>query len=216
VSSNPRTEAVVDSVILHYFLLVDRHPLLLALLGAPLYVPRIVYDPEEPPGTPPPAMSEMRRAADFQERHAADRSRPATARAAFSRNAARLRMVAKLHDEGLVEVADMTADELGLFGALTSAHRATEFGLQFPLDAGEAACVAIASERRWIIATDDSDALKALHTISARHPYERIRKLLVRAAGSGHLTEDEANAIHDEMVQLGFWDRQRPFPTRRS
>ncbi len=72
--------------------------------------------------------------------------------------------------------------------------------------------MAIASERRWVIATDDSDALKALHRITPRHPYERVRKLLIRAANAGHVTEGEANGIHDDMVRLGFWDRQRPFP----
>ena len=39
--------AVVDTVVLRYFLLVDRWDLLTAVLGAPIVVPRIVYDPQE-------------------------------------------------------------------------------------------------------------------------------------------------------------------------
>ena len=43
------------------------------------------------------------------------------------------------------------------------------------------------------------------------YPYERIRKLLVRAAIEGHTSREEANRLHDEMRTLGFWDSGQPF-----
>lgn len=42
--------------------------------------------------------------------------------------------------------------------------------------------------------------------------YERIRKLLIRAAHEGHITPQEANRIHADMRDHGFWDTGRPFP----
>lgn len=216
MSSNPPAEVVIDSVVLHYFLLVDRYDLLAALLRGPMMVPRIVYDPDEPGGTPPASMCEMNRAIDFQRRRAAaDRSRQLTSRSDFDQHATRLSEIVSLIQDGHLEIVDMSEDELRLFGALTNPERASEFGLTFPLDAGEASCVAIAKERGWTIATDDSDGLKALNAISPRHSYERIRKLLMRAVNEGLLSRSEANRIHDEMTTLGFWDRQRPFPNER-
>lgn len=79
------------------------------------------------------------------------------------------------------------------------------------LDDGEAACLAVAVERGWTLATDDGDALRVLERLAHDHPYERIRRLLVRAAADGLVTEAEANEIHEEMTRAGFWDRVRPF-----
>ncbi|GIV01107.1 MAG: hypothetical protein KatS3mg014_2722 [Actinomycetota bacterium] len=39
--------AILDTVVLRYFLLVGRRDLLLALLGNPVQVPRVVFDPDE-------------------------------------------------------------------------------------------------------------------------------------------------------------------------
>jgi len=215
VSSNQLASAVVDSVTLHYFLLVGRAALLIDLLGSPLRVPRIVYDPDEPANTPPTAMSEIRRAIDYHDRRAADRSRQPHERTRFETLSTRLQDIDRLYATGQLDVLDMNTEERALFSQLTSAEHAEQFGLTFPLDAGEAACVSIAHNRDYAIATDDGDALKALHTLSPRHPYERIRKLLIRAATSGLISEAEANAIHSEITQLGFWDRKQPFPARR-
>ena len=41
--------------------------------------------------------------------------------------------------------------------------------------------------------------------------YERIRKLLIRAAHENLITEDGANQTHAEMVSYGFWDSTCPF-----
>ncbi|MGH9892544.1 MAG: hypothetical protein ACREA0_11265, partial [bacterium] len=83
--------------------------------------------------------------------------------------------------------------------------------LVFGLDPGEAACLAIALNRGLVLATDDSDGLKALRKMKQRHPYQRIRRMLVQAADEGLLSRDEANAIHAEMCATGFRDREAPF-----
>lgn len=211
MSSKRPTSAIVDSVVLHYFLLVQQDQLLLSLLGSPLFVPRVIYDPDEETATTPSAMSEMTRAIDYYERHAADLRTTQDDREGAARNALRLGKVNELHETGLLVVTDMTDEEWGVAAALTNPRRADEFGLRFPLHSGEAACVAIAVERGWIVASDDSDALKALRQLGSSHAYERIRKLLIRGAREEFITKKVANAIHAEMRALGFWDLQPPF-----
>jgi hypothetical protein len=216
VSSTPPDDpSVIDTVVIQYFLLVGRADLLLRLLGTPLRLPRVVFDPDEPKGTPPLAMSELSRAIDYYERRSRDPSRTDDERVAAAQAQRRLALVRESHARGDVEVVDMTEPERTVFAALTDSAQVEGFGLSFPLDPGEAACVAIALTRAWTIVTDDDDALTAVRSRHATHPYERIRRLLVRAARSGFITEAEANAIHTEMTNLGFWDRQVPFTQRR-
>lgn len=202
--------AVLDTVVLRYFLLVGRQDLLLALLGTPLRVPRVVFDPDDEKA-PEASSSEISRSVWFQEQVAKGRGRLRGAREQAARNAQRLRAIRTMHANGEVSVVDLTDAELGLFGELTSAEGARGLGLQLPLGAGEAACLAVAVTRGWILATDDQDALRALHRLSPGHPYERIRRLLQRATQSGLVTQGEANAIHAEMRALGFWDTTAPF-----
>jgi len=211
VSSKPPASAVVDSVILHYFLLVKQDRLLLRLLGSPLFVPRVIYDPDEGSGIKPFAMSEMTRAIDYYGRQTTDESIAVEDRESAALNADRLRLVHELHGSGTLVVVDMDDAEWGLAAALMNPRRAGEFGLRFPLHTGEAACVAIAVTRGWVMATDDTDALTALRHLSPRHPYERIRKLLIRAGRTGLITKNAANEIHAAMRAHGFWDRQTPF-----
>lgn len=203
--------AVADTVILRYFLFVDRADLMLDLLGRPLYVPPIVFDPDE--GTPEreEAMSEITRSILVQRRTADDPGRPARDREEARRKAEALTQVRELHASGAISVVGLNDAELETFARLTSASGAREAGLAFRLDAGEAACVALAVHRTWVFATDDQDVLTALEKLSPSHPYERIRKLLKRAADEGRISQAEANAIHAEMTQLGFRDVV-PFP----
>lgn len=208
VVSQPRT--VVDTVVFRYFLLVDRTELLLNLLGSPLGVPRVVYDPDE--GTVPlQAMSEMTRAIYDQARRWEDRSQPDDVRAAANKRMQRLHAIHSLYGLGHVEVMDMTDQERRTFARLTSRRGAAATHLMFPLAGGEAASVAVAIGRGLTCATDDNDALKALEMLEPGHPYERIRKLLRRAAHGDVITHDEANRIHREMRRAGFWDRGAPF-----
>lgn len=203
--------AVVDTVVLRYFLFVDRGELLLDLLDRPIFVPRIVFDPDEGEPEREEAMSEVTRSLRVQRKTAADLSRPPAVRAMAALEADRLASASDLAARGDVEVVDLTSEEQELFARLTSKAGAAGLGLRFRIDAGEAACVALAASRGWALATDDSDALKALERLSKGHPCERIRRLLQRAAEERLVSRDEANAIHQEMTSLGFRDETPPF-----
>ena len=202
--------SILDTVVLLYFLLVGQEALLTRLLGEPLRVPLAVYDPEER-SLPPEALrhsdllSEMRQAIRHYE--VAARADPES-----SELLARLRLVDSMHEQGKLEVVDLSADERILAARLQSRREAADFGLRVPLGPGEAACVAVAFARGWTVATDDNAALTALRTLSGPdYPYERIRKLLVRAVDEGLITRAEAREIHDQMRRLGFWDSTHLF-----
>lgn len=214
--SSESPDSVVDTVVLRYFLLVDEIELLVELLGSPLGVPRVVFDPDEDEEVPAAARSEIRRSVAYQQAASRDPARDEEARVTALRNATRLAGVTELHAAGRIVTLDLTAAELETVGGLTSPTGCVAFGLTFPLDAGEAACVAMAVARGLPLATDDGDALRALHATAPRHPYERIRKLLMRAANEGRVTRRRANEIHDEMRRLGFWDTHAPFPGEKS
>lgn len=206
-----QARAIVDTVVLRYFLLVDRTELLLNLLGSPLGVPRVVYDPEEG-DVPAIAMSEMTRAIFDQRRRWEDQLQPDDVRAGANKRMQRLHAIHSLNGIGHIEVFDMTDEERTAFARLTSPRGASGADLMFPLAPGEASTVAIAISRGMSCATDDTDALHALEVLAPGHPYERIRKLLQRAAAEGLLTHAEANQVHLEMRSAGFWDRGIPFP----
>lgn len=207
---------IIDTVVLMYFLLVGRETLLGDLLGRPLQVPVAAYDPEDrrpPEGTSPSSelLSEMRQAVRHYE---------AAAEAAVESESSdheiesfnRIKRIDDLYGEGSLVTVAMTSEELLLAAQLQSCD-ASVHGLNVGLGPGEAACVAISHTRGWTIATDDADAFKVLDRLHAGHdyPYERIRKLLVRAADEGRISREEANRQHDEMRALGFWDSGQPF-----
>lgn len=204
--------AVADTVILRYFVFVDRADLMLDLLGRPLSLPRVVFDPEEGEPEHEETMSEITRSILVQRRTSNDTGRPARDREEAGKKAESLAEVRELYRSGVVAVVDLDDAELETFAKLTSASGAREAGLTFRLDAGEAACVALAIHRSWMLATDDQDALTALEKLSPGHPYERIRKLLKRAADEDRISQAETNEIHAQMTQLGFRDDVVPFP----
>ena len=194
-----------------YFLLSGEEDVLFDRAGRPLAVPRIIYDPDEGSDVPEVARSDMTRSVAFWHRAARDPARGPVARLQATQNAERLQSVHGLHRAGHVVVLDLEETELVLVSSLTSPSGCHAFGLKFPLAAGEAACVAMAAKRNLVLATDDADALKALRSIDAKHPYERIRKLLIGAVEVGSMSRARANAVHAEMLRLGFWDTKRPF-----
>ena len=210
--SSESPDSVVDTVVLMYFLMVGEVDLLFELLAEPVAVSRIVFDPDEPEILNDDARSEISRSIQYHRRVSRDPARDADAREISARSADRLADINELYESGRVVVLDMTADELELAGRMTSREGCREFGLRFPLDAGEAACLAIAVARDLMLATDDNDALTAFERLSPDHRYQRIRRLLIAAGKQGLCTEAEANEIHSEMRQLGFWDTVEPFP----
>ena len=210
MASSLEPSAVVDTVVLRYFLLVERFDLLLTGLGTPLAVPRVVFDPSEQ-GVPADALSELSQSVRYQEERARDPRLEEAVREQAKSDAVRLGAVRTHHGAGQVITLDMDDEERELFGRLTSARKAADVGLVLGLGTGEAACLAIAISRGLVLVTDDNDALRALERIAPGHPYQRIRKLFRELAASGALTEGEANDIHESMRRVGFWDRESPF-----
>ncbi len=202
--------AAVDTVVLRHFLFVGRQDLLVVLLGRPLMAPRIVFDPDEG-HVPEGAMSEITRSIRVERGRAEDPGRLRPARELAAVKADRLGAIYEMHVCGDVEIVDLGADELELFARLTSADGARDLGMRFGLDPGEAACVALAVHRGWVLATDDQDALTALEALDPGHAYERVRRLLRRAAEEGLITATQANELHAEMRRLGFRDTGSPF-----
>lgn len=207
-----RPPSTVDTVVLLYFLLAEECDLLLTLLGEPIWVPLTVYDPSEQALPPealrhPELLSEIRRARRHfeveEQMHADPRGR-----------ARRLEAADTLHAEGRLNVVELDEQELLLAAKLQSRAGAAAHGLRAPLGPGEAACLAVAWLRGWTLVTDDADALKVLTSLAAgaTHPYDRIRKLLIRAAESALITKERANEIHRDMRSFGFWDSVLPFP----
>lgn len=212
--SSRRDDAVVDTVVLHYFLLVGRADLLLRLLGTPVYVPRVVFDPDESDATPPGAMSELTRGIDYQYRRKRDRTLSEPERQEAAERSRNLEVAHQLAAHGELATVDMTDGERSMFARLTARENVGEFGLRFPLGSGEAACLAIALERDWTFVTDDTDALGVMNRLDPGHAYERVRRLLCRAGEERLVGRSEANAIHQGMRLSGFWDYQPPFPTQ--
>jgi hypothetical protein len=210
VSSQP-VDAIVDTVVLRYFLFVDKFDILGMMLGQPIGIPRIVFDPDEG-AVSEETMSELRRSMHVQERRAGDRTRPDSERADAARNSTRLAQLAHLHADGSVVTVDMTDEERGTFSRLTQASSAVKMGLRLPLSGGEAACLAICLHRGARLVTDDTDAIIALKALAPPGDnYRRIRGLLQDAANAAVVTRDEANKVHAEMRRLGFWDTESPF-----
>lgn len=203
---------VVDTVVAHYFLLVQEFELLLDLLDEPVVVSRIVYDPEDHPGQAESTVSELTRNIRYEHRAARQPGTPGDVRKERLANSRNLSVIQDHVDRGKVEVVEMALGELRVFSRLTARHPDPNLDLILPLGAGEAASVAIAVERDYVLATDDTDALTALEHLHRGHPYERIRRLLMRAAEEGRIPPDEANAVHRRMREHGFRDAGMPFP----
>lgn len=202
--------AIFDTSVLLYFLLAEQVDLLRELIGRPLAVPVTVYDPSDRDLAPgdvwrPELLSELRQAVRY---YAAGTDRKLLERVC---------RIDYLFDNDLLHVVEMTEDEACFAAHLQSRSDVKKYKLRASLGPGEAACVAVAWERGWTIATDDDAALQVLDNLhgSRSYPYERIRKLLIRAAEERRVTKSKANAIHAEMRHLGFWDSGRPFPEER-
>ena len=111
---------IVDTVVLLYFLLVDRFDLLGALIGTPVQVPFSVHDPDDPRDSAGSAVrsdltSEMRQAI----RHYEANARSTHNRASLDRIA----RVDALHDEGRLVAVAMTDDERHLAAEVQSRDR---------------------------------------------------------------------------------------------
>ncbi len=211
--SSALPSCVVDTVVLLYFLLAGEADLLIDTLGPPLATPRIIYDPDEG-DVPDTVRSEMTRSIAYHRQVATDPTQDTTARDRAAANAKRLSVITDLHSADKLVIMDLATEELEILGRATSPTGCGNYGLLFPLGPGEAACLAIAVARNLPLATDDGDVLRALRQARPSHPYQRIRKLLIQSVDQGQITCPRANAIHQDMTNLGFWDSQLPFPNK--
>jgi hypothetical protein len=202
--------SVIDTVVLRYFLLVGRMDLLLALLPAPRLLPSAVFDPEDEAGARG-SLSEISESVRYHEALSRDARLEPEERGTAAETAARLGVVRE-HLDALEPTTVAPGVEEDTFSDLVSKPVA---GMVLPLGPGEAACIAIGIERNVTVVTDDADALRVLNALSKGHPYERIRKLLVRAAEEHLCSRSEANAVHRAMTEQGFWDTSLPFPVKK-
>lgn len=201
--------SVVDTVVLRYFLLVEKAELLADLLPPPRLIPTAVYDPGDASGARG-SLSEISESVRYQRAMAADRRLGDDDRAAAARRAELLGAALSL--AGFETASLETAEERELFVRLTSTPG--DFGLVLPLGSGESACIAMGVERGLCVVTDDNDALRALDHVAPGHPYERIRKLLERGVEERLIAKQEANLLHMAMTAEGFRDVTVPFPPR--
>jgi predicted nucleic acid-binding protein len=180
------------------------------LLGEPLTTPVTVYDPEERSLAEDALqrselLSEVRRCIRHYEiaAHSGHKDPDLVDR---------VRRIDDLYETQRLAVVSSTSQERHLTAWLQSRDGVANHSINVALGPGEAACVAIAWHRNWTLVTDDTDALTVLGELHDSHfEYERIRKLLIRAANSNMITADEANSIHEEMTRNGFWDHEQPF-----
>ena len=100
----------------------------------------------------------MRRSITYHQHAATDPARDEADRDRAATNTKRLPAITELHRTGRIAVLDLMPAELKIFANATSPRQCSKYGLLFPLDPGEAACLAIALNRDLTFATDDGDA----------------------------------------------------------
>lgn len=188
--SEPRREPVIcNTTPVRHFAVVGQFDLLARILGGTVKVPRQVLDPDEDPDGVASLLSEIGQTERYLARRAREIERWS-----------RLRALRQRHD---LEVIDLTQDELGVFTEVQSRQFAQELGLA-ALGAGEAAVIAIASERSWAAVLDDAAARKALAHKSPATDVWTSRELLRCAAGQRYITSDAAESIYLEMREAGY------------
>jgi hypothetical protein len=109
---------VVDTVALRYILIVGEEKLFLKLLGSPIVVPRVVYDPDEGEGDtddiPEILLSELGRSIRVQQRRSLESERDKESRMAAARNAKSLRGIHRLWSKGAIDITDLDNGERAL------------------------------------------------------------------------------------------------------
>lgn len=205
-------EHIIDTSVLSNFLLVGAADLLMKLLGSPLQVPLAVYDSDEigkrhQAGPLGERLSEIGKGIlHFTHRHGGDKN-------SSSEDLERISEVDLLYNSEQLVTIELMPEERDFFIALNTGVAMAQFGFKGVIGAGESACIAIAHFRGWTLATDDNLAHEVMsHLSNGDYSYERTRKLLVRAADENIISKLEANRMHSEIVNKGFWDKELPFP----
>jgi hypothetical protein len=203
----PEQTVVFDTVVINYFLAAGETVLLASLCGAPLTIPRSVFDPDEDDASREEGMSELRRGLHLHRRRTKDEASPPELRLRSERVLPEFERLPELVSSGLLEVVDLDDAETKLYAELRDAGAVRRFGLVVGLGAGEAAVLAICARRGWRPATDDSDAIRVAEELIPGVKPLRIRALLLLAVERGLTGLSQARDIHERMRELGFWDR---------
>lgn len=208
VNASPLPERpVFDTVVVNYFLASGEIDLLANLCGAPLAIPRSVFDPDEGDAGREEAMSELRRGLHLHRRRCEDEGAPPELRARSVRALPEFERLPALVTSGVLGIVDLEASETKLYADLRDAAAVKRFGLVIGLGPGEAAVLAICASRGWLPATDDTDAIRVAEQLLPGVKPIRIRALLRLAAERGVVDYPRARIIHKTMRELGFWDK---------
>lgn len=200
-------DVVVDTVVVNYFLSVGAFDVLAQLLGGAVYVPRSVFDPDEPEDVVDNAVSELGAGLRLHRRRTADEKIPAVLRERSERALPHFETLPSLATSGRLVALELSEDELRLFAKLRNVDYVRQFARVAGLGRGEAAALAIAHTRGYGLATDDQDVIAVANGIDPELPIHRIRELLLRAVRERLVTSSQARALHRAMIDAGFWDR---------
>lgn len=205
VPPRPDWPVVFDTVVVNYFLAAGEVALLAGVCGAPLTIPRTVFDPDEHDGREE-GMSELRRGWHLHRRRVAEVGAPPELRARSERALPQFERLPSLVKSGNLRIIDLVDQEMKLYAQLRDSVDVRRLGLVVGLGPGEAAMLAICISRGWLPATDDSDAIRAAARLLPGMRPLRIRALLQMAVDAGHVDLPGARTIHNTMKELGFWD----------
>jgi predicted nucleic acid-binding protein len=206
--SSRESDVVADTVVVNYFVSVGAFDLLADILGGVVAVPRAVFDPDEPNDVADAAVSELRAGLRLHRRRAGDERIPAVLRQRSDRALPHLETLPALAASGRLVALELSDNELRLFAELRSVDYVQQFARVAGLGRGEAAALAIALTRGYRLATDDQDAIEVARAIDPDLPIHRIRALLLRAVERKLVIRSEAEALHEAMIDAGFWDER--------
>ena len=201
---------IVDTVVVNYFTMLGRFPLLAQIVGGSVHVPTVVYEPsDEDIAEDSEALSEIERGRRLHLRRVADdeaaphlRERSRAALPHFEA------LKGHVQSGRLIPVA-LTDAELRAYAEFRDRNSIRHYGLVAGLGRGEAAALAIAETRSMRLATDDQDCIKVAAGRNSMFEPVRIRQLLLLAVEHELIGRGEARSIHLSMVAAGFWDRGR-------
>jgi hypothetical protein len=200
-------DAIVDTVVVNYFLALGRFGMLAELLGGAVCVPSSVYDADDAHVIRDEALSELERGLRLHRRRACDGRLEPRLRERSLRALPHFESLPGLAAEGALVTLTMSPDELRLYAALRDAGASGRYGLLVGLGRGEAAALAIAETRRLRLATDDQDCIRVASARTPGFRPVRIRWLLCEAVRRRLIGLDEARELHASMLAIGFWDR---------
>lgn len=195
--TEPEDVVVWDTVAPRHLAIAGRHDVLVTATG--LHVPRVVLDPSDPLGE---RLLEHR-AGDLSEIAAAERHfryefRESANDVDFN-SAERLAALRGSTDVRVIDLTEAEADDAAVFASQAYADR---LGLLTPLGRGEAAVLAVSSNREWRAGLDDGAARRAADesgVVVVTTGQWLLERVALRA-----LSEREAALLYGQIRSNGF------------